>query len=38
MRPILVMLGLCISTMATAIGLVRRLRIIFGVLEGDSDF
>ena len=37
MRPILALLGLWFSTMATTIGIVRRMRIIFGVLEGESD-
>ena len=38
MRLILALLGLCISAMAVCIGVVRRMRILFGALEEDIDF
>jgi hypothetical protein len=37
MRQIRPMRGMSISTLAMTIGMVRRMRVMFGVLEVDSD-
>jgi len=37
MRQIRPMRGMSISTMALTVGMVRRMRIVFGALEVDSD-
>jgi DNA-binding XRE family transcriptional regulator len=37
MRQIRPMHGMSVSTMAMTIGMVRRMSIVFGVLEVDSD-